>query len=277
MSRKLLSDRLQKLDRKVVFGGVVLLILLLVAGYYFTAGGGDSEEGVMTFSEEGESGPAVDGVPSAGAGVVDESVIAERVAATLAAMPTPEPTPTPDIGATLAAELAMNRPERAIVLNPLDVQDVRTPHLTEKELDYFREMGGRIWAYTKVWLRLQDVLGVDSFAWSEVMLTEHVEWAKLSLDAAPVRPPGGSSEVSELVLAYVDSLEVGMDGIRDAVSRMDDAREIIVEAQGMSVEDREAVARAARDMERLLGEFDETMSSYGCSICGELFRYRGNE
>ena len=39
MSSKLLSDRLQNLDRKVVFGGVGLLLALLVAGYFLTGGG----------------------------------------------------------------------------------------------------------------------------------------------------------------------------------------------------------------------------------------------
>ena len=207
--------------------------------------------------------------------VVDESVIEERVAATIAAMPVPESTPTPDIGATLSAELAMNRPERAIVLSPLDVQGSRTPHLTEDELAYFRGMGGRIWAYTKVWLRLQDVLSVDPFRWSETMLAEDVEWSQNVLLSAPDAPVGGSGSVSEVVLAYVKTLDEGMTGVRDAVARMDDAREIIAGSQGMSPEEREDVARIARDMDRLTVAFDEAMSAYGCSICGELFRYRG--
>lgn len=77
------------------------------------------------------------------------------------------------------------------------------------------------------------------------------------------------------VVRVSGSLEIGMNGVREAVARMDDAREIVAESQGMSPQEKEEVARIARDMERLLGDFDEVMSAYGCAVCGELFRYRG--
>ena len=184
---------------------------------------------------------------------------------------------TPDIGATLAAELAMNRPQPAFVLNPLDFQDVRTPHLTEDELNYFRDIGGHIWVYTKIWFRIQDALEIGSSNWTLVMLSEDFSWIEELLMSVPQRPRPEPGAIGEVVEAYVDSLEVGMDGIDDSVSRLNDAREILDEAIVVGLEERDELARISRDIERLSGDFDDVMSSYGCSICGELFRYRASE
>ena len=259
-----------------------MVVLLFIMAYFFMSGGsGEPGEGeLMTFSD---SGPAVelgdDGLPilvSTPPGL-DESVIAERVAATLAAMPTPEPTVTPDIGATLAADLAKNRPEPAFVLNPLDFQTVRTPHLTEDELNYFRDIGGHIWGYTKIWFRIQDILEVGSSDWTLVLVSEDVSLIEELLMSLPERPRPDSASIGEVVEAYIETLEVGMDGIDDSVSRLDDAREILAEALVVGLEEREELARISRDIERLSGDFDDVMSAYGCSICGELFRYRASE
>ena len=281
MSEILLSDRLKNLDRKVVLGGLVLvLVLLFVVAYFFTSGGsGEPGEGeLMTFSDSGpgsESG--ADGLPFPSSPQLDESVIEERVAATLAAMPTPEPTVTPDIGATLAAELAQNRPERSLVLNPLDFQDVRTPHLTEDELEYFRAVGRHIWVYTRVWFRIQETLAVGSSDWTVMMLSEDVEWSRELLASLPKQPGRESGAIGEVVEAYLESLELGMDGVDDSISRLEDAEKLLDEALVIGLTEREQLARIARDIERLSGDFDDVMSSYGCSICGELFRYRASE
>ena len=277
MSEILLSDRLKNLDRRVVFGAVILLVLFLFVVAYFFMSGEPADGELMTFPDSGPSvEPDVDGLPVS-APTLDESVIAARVAATLAAMPTVEPTVTPDIGATLAAELAMNRPQPAFVLNPLDFQDVRTPHLTEDELNYFRDIGGHIWVYTKIWFRIQDALEIGSSNWTLVMLSEDFSWIEELLMSVPQRPRPEPGAIGEVVEAYVDSLEVGMDGIDDSVSRLNDAREILDEAIVVGLEERDELARISRDIERLSGDFDDVMSSYGCSICGELFRYRASE
>ena len=205
-------------------------------------------------------------------------MIALRVAETIEAMatpvPPPTPTPTPDIAATLQAELDRNRAlaPPVVLLNPLDLETDRDPYLTPAELDYFRKLGPRLWVYTQVWLHVQKILSVDSSEWDSDVLGYDVEVARDLLSSAPERPMLSSSgDVDPLVRAYADSVESGMAGVREAVSRLSEAVEILA-GEEVGHPEREELLRASRGVEGHLAVFDEAMSAYGCSVCGELFR-----
>ena len=239
--------------------------------------GGGAGGGQAAFSE-----PAVSAAPlGPDGGLLPEQqneMIALRVAETVEAMATPVPPPTPtptlDIAATLQAELTRNR-EMAppvVLLNPLDLETDRDPYLTPAELDYFRRLGPRLWVYTQVWLHLQKVLSVDSSEWNSDLLGYDVEVARELLNAAPGRPVLSSSgDVDPLVKAYADSVESGMARVVEAVSRLSEAVEILA-GEEVGHPEREELLRVSRDVEGLLAGFDEAMSAYGCSVCGELFR-----
>jgi hypothetical protein len=281
-----LVGRLTRVNRFVAFA-VVGLVLALFAGFaawFFLLredvekdgeGGGGGVQ--AAFSE-----PAVSAGPvGPDGGLLPEQRderIALMVAATVEAMatpvPPPTPTPTPDIAATLQAELARNRElaPPVVLLNPLDLETDRDPYLTPGELDYFWKLGPRLWVYTQVWLHVQKVLSVDSSEWNSDLLGYDVEVARELLGSAPERPMLSSSgDVDPLVQAYADSVESGMARVGEAVSRLSEAVEILA-GEEVGHPEREELLRASRDVEGLLAGFDEAMSAYSCSVCGELFR-----
>ena len=170
--------------------------------------------------------------------------MAQAVQATMEAIPTPTPTPppTPNIAATLQAELALNR-ERVrpvLMLNPLDLKLDRDPYLTSDELRYFRELGPRLWTYTRVWLHLQEVLSVDIAEWDLSVLEHDLGRSPDSprICAGSSRVREGSREISlrwiPLVRAYSDSIETGMTGVREAVARLSDAEDVLAVPVGHS-------------------------------------------
>ena len=266
----------RRLDRRlgvVIVIVVVVVIMTLVSWLVTSFVGGDGEkaggtpEWMQPLPEE--FGPDGEPIPQA-------TLVARAVAATIEAIPTPTPLPTPDVAATLQAELALNRDrvKPVLMLNPLDLETYRDPYLTLNELRYFRELGPRLWAYTRVWLHLQEVLSVDIAEWDSSTLQHDLGSAQSLLESAPERPTfrrvRGAKPIDPLVLAYADSIETGMTSVRRAVARLSDAEEIL--AGPMGHPERDELLRITRDVEELLAGFDDAMSVYGCSVCGELFR-----
>ena len=275
-----LVGRLTQVNRFVALGaaGLVLVLFVGLAAWFF----------LLREDVEGSGGQSASGDPADAAGPDGgllpeqrDEMIALRVAETIEAMatpvPPPTPTPTPDIAATLQAELDRNRAlaPPVVLLNPLDLETDRDPYLTPAELDYFRKLGPRLWVYTQVWLHVQKILSVDSSEWDSDVLGYDVEVARDLLSSAPERPMLSSSgDVDPLVRAYADSVESGMAGVREAVSRLSEAVEILAGGE-VGHPEREELLRASRGVEGHLAVFDEAMSAYGCSVCGELFRRDG--
>ena len=279
-----LVGRLIRVNRFValaVVGVVFVLFAGLAAWFFFLRedaekdgeGGGGQAASSESAVFAGSVGPDGGLLPEQRDGMIAFSV-AETIEAMATPVPPPTPTPTPDIAATLQAELARNRAlaPPVVLLNPLDLETDRDPYLTPAEFDYFRELGSRLWVYTQIWLHLQKVLSVDSSEWNSDLLGYDVEVARELLDSAPERPMLSSSgDVDPLVRAYADSVESGMARVREAVSRLAEAGEIL-SGEEVGHPEREELLRASREVERLLAGFDEAMSAYGCSVCGELFR-----
>ena len=175
----------------------------------------------------------------------------------------------------------MNREEVAPVLqlNPLDLEVDRDSYLSPEELKYFRELGPRLWTYTRIWIHIQRVLSVDVAEWSYPVLQYDLKVAQALLESAPERPElGGRSrstvEIDPVVRAYSERIESGLTGVREAVVRLSDAEPILAETVGH--DEREELIRIIRDVELRLAEFDDAMAAYGCSVCGELFRRGGS-
>ena len=266
----------RRIDRRlgvVIVIVVVVVIMTLVSWLVTSLVGGDGEkaggapEWMQPMPEE--FGPDGEPIPQA-------TLVARAVAATIEAIPTPTPLPTPDVAATLQAELALNRDrvKPVLMLNPLDLETYRDPYLTPNELGYFRELGPRLWAYTRVWLHLQEVLSVDIAEWDSSTLQHDLGSAQSLLESAPERPTfrkvRGGKPIDPLVRAYADSIETGMTSVRRAVARLSDAEDILAGPVGHP--ERDELLRITRDVEELLAGFDDAMSVYGCSVCGELFR-----
>ncbi len=276
-------ERIVSMDRRI---GIVVILVLTTLCFGCTAwavsafvGGDDNGAGEIPAGAEDWMAPLPgEEVDALGTPIPQATLIAQAVEATIAAMPTPTPEPTPDIAATLQADLAASRREVApvIAMNPLDLESERDPYLTPSELDYFRSMGPRLWAYVRVWLHVKRIISVDVSSWNYESLAYDLDSAQAFLESAPARPsfPGGQ-QVDPLVREYADTLETGLTGVREAVVRLSEAREIL-EAGSLGHEEREELDRIVRDVERHLARFDDAMSSYGCSVCGELFRSDGS-
>ena len=255
--------RISQLDRRigVLLVGVFFVLVFGGAALVMSALGGDE-------------------VDSPGEDVLVEDVlilsseVEARVLATIEAIPTLAPTPTPDIAATLAAERATNRGEvdLAFVLNPLEVDtELRNPYLRKEEYEYLRDVGERVWHYTKIWLHVREVVSVDTTLWDISLLEYQVGTAQILLEEAPERvdPAAGLRPV---IRAYVDHLEVGMTSIRSAVTRVAEAEAVLASGGTDAHEGRAELLAIVHDVELMLVEFEQAMSRYGCSVCGELYR-----
>ena len=293
-------DFIYNMNRLVLFalvGGVLAVCAFGFVYMVFIKGGGDEAPGgnidlsgqidFSTLPDAGDVAGSGGGADSAAAVPVmlEEDVVAERVAATIEAMgpfETPVPTPTPDIAATLQAELNTNRSEsdRILRLDPLNSREPRNPYLTEGEIERMAEMGPALWSHTKAWLHVREVLSLGVGDWSSRFLGFHIfEAESYVADFTDRRERRGSDDVGEVVVAYVRSVEEGMQGVRSAVLSLQRAAAILGRSESgamvdLPFEEREEIARLARDAEELLVEFDNAMSQYGCSVCGELFRLR---
>ena len=279
-----LVARVTQLDRRIGLAvvGLVLVLLVGVPVYLLTGGdengGGNGDVVDDAFLIPLEDAPLVPGglaLPS------QEEMVAFSVSATIAAIPTetPMPTPTPNVAATLQAQLAFNREQAppVIALNPLDSEGNRNPYLTSVELEFFRELGPRLWVYTQVWFHVRRVIAVEVSEWDVSVFGEDLEWAQTVLASAPDRSGySGMGEVDPVVRSYADTIEAGMSGVSQAVVRLAEAKSILEEEEVGPLE-RSKLIRISREVEYLLDEFDGAMSAYGCSVCWELFRWAGRE
>ena len=281
-----LVARVTQLDRRIglVVVGLVLVLLFGLPVCLLTGGdengdeNGDVVDDAFLIPVEDDALPLVPGglaLPS------QEELVAFSVAATIAAIPTetPVPTPTPNVAATLQAQLAFNREQAppVIALNPLDSDGSRDPYLTSVELEFFRDLGPRLWVYTQVWFHVRRVIAVEVSEWDASVFGEDLEWAQTVLASAPDRSGySGMGEVDPVVRSYADTIEAGMSGVSQAVVRLAEAKSILEEEEVGPLE-RSKLIRLSREVEYLLDDFDGAMSAYGCSVCGELFRWAERE
>ena len=269
---KEMLENLADMDRKriLLFAGVgVGLFVVVLLGLRMVGGGGD-EPGV-----EDDYEPLM----------LEEGEVERRVEATIAAREpeaTATPVPTPDIAATLQADMEANREKlgRVLVVNPLDSQEVRNPYLNPSELAYLENLGRGLWEHTKAWFLLRELVGKDSLDWSHVDLEYRLAEVEGFIGESEDFRSGGSDAVGDVVDAYIDNVYEGVRGVRDSARALERAARLLggVEsgvARDLGLEQREELQGLAREIEEGLGVFDEAMSEYGCSVCGELFRRKG--
>ena len=277
-----LLDRVKERPRKqvaIVGIGVIVAFMVVIVGVQQLGSNGDGADG----EDAGLAGPLPGEV-----GYVDmvlvENLVVEQVSATVAAMePTATPEPTPDIAATVQARLNLGREGMSPSLSEpvLGRGDVRNPYLRKVDIQHLEELGEELWRAVVVYLRLAEVSGLDfnDLSWTFVedrvevvdgIFSEGVsEW----LDETPDEEDGLDPAVKE----YAESVWDGMDGIKEAGLSLRGIHDLFRESGveyvvEMSTEDRAAVQSLYLSIGGRLRVFDEVMSRYGCSVCGELFR-----
>ena len=265
-------ERLAEVDRKklLVYAGIAVVFLLLVVGSCRLVGG--------------EKEPSVEEVVVEPV-MVEESEVERRVAATVEAMEpeaTATPEPTPDVAATLQADMEANREKsgRVLMMNPLDSDELRNPYLSAVEVAYLSNLGEGLWAHTKVWFLMRELLATDPLEWNHLDVEYRLAEASEYLSDEEDFRPGRSSSVGEVVKAYIDEVDRGMEGLRQKVDVLKNASQLLAGvdsglARDLDLDDREKLAVLVRELEEGMEDFDRVMGRYGCSVCGELFRRKG--
>ena len=277
-------------------GGVLLLLLAIV---FLMSGGDDSGGGAAGVPDDGlvivfdddpvlpetplpdPSGGVVSPVPALDPSVIATQV-AEQVAATVVAMaPTPTIVPTPDIPATVQAQILGNRggSRPVVVVNPLDTSGVRNPYLTQEDHDFLESLGEDLWIATLLYLRVTEIANSDFVELSLPEIQQRLIYIDDLLaglmDLAPRRAPTGN--VSPVVKTYGQLIEGGIVAVQKSVGEFRKALVLFEDSGVETVSELGGVERERLKFHYLqaneyLLDFYAVMSSYGCSICGELFR-----
>ena len=86
---------------------------------------------------------------------------------------------------------------------PVGLRGGRNPYLTSVELEFFRELGPRLWVYAQVWFHVRRVIAVEVSEWDSSVFGQDLEWAQMLLASAPDRAGySGMSEVDSVVRSY---------------------------------------------------------------------------
>ncbi len=234
-----------------------------------------------------------DGSDLAGAPPVDpQAEVAQRVEATLTALqPTPTDVPTPDIPATLISERDEAQRSQPLVFerNPLEEEyGNRNPYLAPADLEALEEAGPRMWTYIRIWLELEEIAAVSTLDWSEDLVSNRLAIMVAFRERAGSRS-GNYGNVDPVVQEYLDQVEQGFAELRDAMALLAELETKYEEARRELGGDEEGVVvdplqvrelmindldRASRQIIEHTRVYEGIMASYGCSICGELFRSR---
>ncbi len=286
----------------IIGGGVLAMVALCVVLFVvFTGGeeesplGPDGEIPILTFDDEPEPAPAPVPVDPALAPppveevpvdpVLDPGVdpIQQAVQATIEAMDQrqladlpPEEQRQELIDRELADDRNRSGVAPRIDLRLLDQnKGSRNPYLNAYEVDYFEDLGGHFWAYTRVWLILRNLTALDVEVWTARRLgTEIQEMNEITapfVDRRPVPAP----EVGDIVLDYGEELEKGFEELDMAIEAFETALTTLValdETEQMSNRDRNDLIAVRRAVLQHAENFHNVMASYGCAVCGELFR-----
>ena len=254
------------MDRRVFLLAAVAFVLVMLGFFAFIFIGGDEEAD--------EAG--LDLLP-------EEEMIAVSdmdifVQATISAsVPTSTPEPTPDVPATVAAEMANMRESTGAVieLGPLDLGRADTPFLSPEDLDYLEKLGPPMWAHAQVWLLLREVLRVEHVYWRVDDLSRILKEIKEILLSPEAQFNADQFGVSPLVLAYGEEVQDAFESMREAARRMEEAESLLrdMSMQGILNESQaDRLLIVENDVNSALWEYHRTISRYGCSVCGELFR-----
>ena len=281
--------RLRRKQRRLALlasGGVLLLVVVL---FFVLLGRGGDDLGddwpVLDFEDEPvtAAAPALGvpadqipgdvpaGVPADVAAIVEATVTAIRLQAVT---PTPEPTPTISVAATVRARIFT--PFSGSPDSDLDRHELRSAYLSQSDVDALEGLGPDLW------------LGSLSFvAFQEILLRDRLTYTYEFLSSR-------SDIIESLVLRF--SLDSSVYRVRDSnplvsefFSRVSSAQSLIVQASAMLKRlaalyegvpigepipaERDAESREIlRQLSSTLDDYSLFMSSYGCSVCGELYR-----
>lgn len=191
----------------------------------------------------------------------------------------PEAFPTPDVAELVRAAVEEDRAAGGVSpvlqISPLDRnRSGRNPYLNAYEMDYFEAMGQHFWHYAKAWLILRNIMVLDVESWTPQLLAFELEALKNQLAPVQGREITPDSQVSELVFTYGEQLQEGFVKIDESVEKLESALVTAVQAGGEPLTDSQRTSLYAlrREILNNMEEYNRVMSSYGCSVCGELFR-----
>lgn len=272
--------------------GLLVLIMLVVVCQMATGGdGGETPD------------PAME-TPS--------MTVEDQVAATVAAsIPTEVPTPTPDVPATLVAAAEQTReakpeeagftgsifapaeggivnpePDTAQGYDPYEGRDpFAAPVFTRADERFLQDLGPAMWYSVRLHLELEAFLEnpPDQIINERGLVTAEqatYDGGRLRRELRVMEQHWDS--LSPRVRDYGRHLEETVRMTQEAAENVSAMFSIARRGQSvdfdiLSVEDRRAIETLYWNAKGLLNSYDTRIQSYGCSVCGELYRARSDE
>lgn len=259
--------------RAGIIGGVALAVLVVLGFIIFGGGGGEEEV-------DGGADGEVLAVDFGADAAVPEVSMEESVQRTIEAMATPEP--TPDVPATLMAVVEQTREAQVPVVTPSVLSRVvdGNTFLSDSDITFVTSLGGVMWEGVQGHLVLERLLETPPNEWDSGPVESGLGRVEVHLQEARrlqgnVQTPSG--DVQPAVREYAQHLRQAIGFLDEAVREM---RSGIIELQRAGGWD-DMTPTAKRELNGMfwrastaLQEFSRAMGQYGCSICGEMYRYR---
>lgn len=245
--------------------GVAALVLLGSLVFVISAGGSDSE---------------VEEVPEV---MLPESTVHEFVAATIEAyIPTEVPTPTPDVPATVTAERAFLRQtaDRVVEVNPLSPAVSRNPFLTRSEVEHLERLGGPMWLNVRLWFLMWEIRRDSTPFWHSALLHERALLLQELMEAQYADwefDTRSNDKLGPTVVAFTSEMSGAVSALWEGATAVQKAAVVVGVGHSNPLGPLEEahLLELQGDLEQGLQAFHDFMTSYGCSICGELFRSPG--
>ena len=291
-----LVDKFSEMSSRKKLGVALVLLLVVVAivagaRLGLSADPGEvedpfaSEEPLATLSWDDQDPSGADTFAASGPSADEIAAeIAQAVEATVIALqPTATPEPTPDVAATVQASIGESRDSQnpSMSANPLDSDAPRNPYLTPYEVEILSAMGPVLWYATDVYLRVSEVTFVEFADLERGEMSAQLNLVELSVDRMrdlESRNSRRPEAISEVVSSFLDFVDGGVRSVQAAATDLEGAVRVLEVAEAdkaasLETGDREQLWSHYTGMQNNLQRFYEVMSSYGCSACGELYRY----
>lgn len=305
-SRPRRRSRRGRSRRRYIFLGVAALVLVAVCvSMVCTFTGGSSDDDLLlTFDDEPEAAGLEGETPADGADGDPALSVEEQVEATVEARMAVQS--TPEYSATLQAQMEASRPVAgdSRVLGVLESEEERLPYLSPEDRDYLTGHGGYFWSLTQAWVNMRSILSYPIELWDYGWLSSEVRFMQELLDDVTAYDQGLSvlkdEGVGEVVLDYIGSVREARKGLSGSAVSIESSMRVFEESAaaggrsctggeeqleeglppgpaGLGFQDlchaeREAIWALYTEASNQARQVNGAMSSYGCSICGEIFR-----
>lgn len=283
--------RMRRRQRRIFIAGVALPLALLLL-MVFVCGGSENDASdplgddwdLIEFEEEptpASLGEPMSQDPSTGSGIPVAADVSAMVEATVTAIrltlvtPTPDPTPTIDIRSTIQAR-ASSGAFSGSPQSSLRRHELRSAYLSPSEISALERLGPDVWLSTLAYSVLHDVLGRERASLSGPYLAERSELMRSYVFGFTLQSNYASQgDLNSLVVEFIAAFRSQLTSLATASTEMQSLARLysdVLPGDSLPPDSYAESRRLLLLLSELADDFHNFMSSYGCSICGELYR-----